>query len=472
MSQQTYRANTKVYFLDLREFESKGQDAKWRWWDMYPKLGASSPPNPEHVEVLALSLSEKGPSYWNDWRRAHPSEKPQLSGVEFPTAMVNGQPTGIRVQGFDFGEAELQGIQLHYAGLKGVRFDASNLRESLIMQASIEDCSFVGANLTQVCLGSTNIRAASFDRADMLRAHLMNVTITNCSFESTMLDSADLSNSHLEQCRLRFANLSNALCSGTEFSRCDLSGTNLQRASMVKTKLLASKLNDAFVYGANSWDVTISEDTSQVDLVVTEEKDEAQVKVDDLRVAQFIHLILSNSNIRQVIETIGSKGVLILGRFSEERKSLLEALRSELRKRGFVPIIFDFQGPAQRDFTETVTTLAGLCLFVIADITSPKSVPLELQATVPNLMLPFVPIVQDGEQPFSMFRDLWNKYDDWVLPPLAYDTSDSLIAVLDAAVIEPALRRHELLLRKKARELGTRHVREFSKAGQSPDAAG
>ncbi len=54
-------------------------------------------------------------------------------------------------------------------------------------------------------------------------------------------------------------------------------------------------------------------------------------------------------------------------------------------------------------------TLAGMCLFIIADITNPKSSPLELQAAVPNYMIPFVPIIQKGEKPFAMFVNLQTK---------------------------------------------------------------
>ena len=95
-------------------------------------------------------------------------------------------------------------------------------------------------------------------------------------------------------------------------------------------------------------------------------------------------------------------------------------------------------------------TLAGMCLFIIADITHPKSVPLELQATVPNYMIPFVPIIQEGEKPFAMFVDLWKKYRDWVLEPLAYDSLEKLVEVFDAAVIERATRRSEALSVRKA----------------------
>jgi hypothetical protein len=67
-----------------------------------------------------------------------------------------------------------------------------------------------------------------------------------------------------------------------------------------------------------------------------------------------------------------------------ERKSVLDALRNALRSRGFLPIVFDFERPKGLDFTETIMTLAGMSCFVIADITNPKSAPLELQATVPD----------------------------------------------------------------------------------------
>jgi hypothetical protein len=57
-------------------------------------------------------------------------------------------------------------------------------------------------------------------------------------------------------------------------------------------------------------------------------------------------------------------------------------------------------------FTETVRLLAGIFCFVIADITNPRSATLELQATVPECMIPFVSILEKGEEPFAMPRDL------------------------------------------------------------------
>jgi hypothetical protein len=44
-----------------------------------------------------------------------------------------------------------------------------------------------------------------------------------------------------------------------------------------------------------------------------------------------------------------SKAVLILGRFTDERKAVLDALRDELRKRNYLPILFDFDKQRRDD---------------------------------------------------------------------------------------------------------------------------
>ena len=46
---------------------------------------------------------------------------------------------------------------------------------------------------------------------------------------------------------------------------------------------------------------------------------------------------------------------VFFGRFTDERKAVLDALREELRKRDYLPILFDFAAPATRDISETVS---------------------------------------------------------------------------------------------------------------------
>jgi hypothetical protein len=124
--------------------------------------------------------------------------------------------------------------------------------------------------------------------------------------------------------------------------------------------------------------------------------------------------------------------------------------------------VFDFEKPSTKDFTETIKILAGMSLFMIADTSNLRSSPLELQATVPDYMVPFVPIIKEGEEPFPMFRNLHIKCKRWVLAPLIYDSLDGLIRVLETAVIDPALELHEDLLAEKAAALPQRHVKDYS----------
>ena len=128
--------------------------------------------------------------------------------------------------------------------------------------------------------------------------------------------------------------------------------------------------------------------------------------------------------------------VLILGRFTAERKAILHALRNELRKRNYLPILFDFEVPARRNITETVTLLARMARFIIADLTDPSSIPQELQAIVPDLAVPVQPLIEGSARPYAMFQN-FRKYD-WVLPVYRYEGLDSLLATLKEKVIDPA----------------------------------
>jgi hypothetical protein len=182
------------------------------------------------------------------------------------------------------------------------------------------------------------------------------------------------------------------------------------------------------------------EGATQQDLVITR-SDEPEITVDNLEVAQFIYLLLNNERVRQVIDTITSKVVLILGRFTPERKVVLDALREELRQRDYTPVVFDFEKPRSRSTLETVSTLAHMARFVIADLTDARSVLPELQAVVPtNPSVPVQPLILATQEEPGMF-DFFRRYP-WMLEPHRYPTG--LLAALTDSVIAPA----ELMLPK------------------------
>jgi hypothetical protein len=55
----------------------------------------------------------------------------------------------------------------------------------------------------------------------------------------------------------------------------------------------------------------VNDATKQQNLIITD-RDQPVITVDNIKVAQFIYLLLDNKEIRDVIDTIGRKLVLIL----------------------------------------------------------------------------------------------------------------------------------------------------------------
>ena len=199
------------------------------------------------------------------------------------------------------------------------------------------------------------------------------------------------------------------------------------------------------MYGISAWNVRL-EGAIQSNLVITPD-DESPIQVDNLEVAQFIYLLLNNEKIRSVIDTITSKVVLILGRFTPERKVVLDAIRDELRKRDYLPVLFDFEKPASKDLTGTISTLANMARFIIADLTDPSSVPHELATLVPGTVVPVQTIILEGQREYAMFPDLKRRYH-WVLEPHQYKSQELLIAQLGETVIAPAEAKAKELARK------------------------
>lgn len=359
--------------------------------------------NDEHLAIL-----KQGVEAWNKWRGEHPDISPDLRGANFKNADL----FRANLSETDLYQVNLRRANLSYADLSGANLGGADL--------GLADLSY--ADLSGVFLNGANLRGANLREANLNRAFLLG---------------ADLGGANLGE-----ANLTEAF---------------LVQAMLVKTDLKQADISGCHVYGISAWGVNL-EGTTQSNLVITD-GGEPVVTVDNLEVAQFVYLLLHNAKIRDVIDTITTKAVLILGRFTDERKAVLDAIRENLRQRGYVPILFDFEKSQERDFTETIKVLAGMSLFVIADITNPKSSPLELQATVPDYMIPFAPIIQSGESPFSMFVNLQKKYG-WVLDVREYNDKEHLLTNFENGIIKPALAKHNELLVLKNEALKIRPIDE------------
>jgi uncharacterized protein YjbI with pentapeptide repeats len=326
--------------------------------------------------------------------------------------------------------ADLEGVDLTETDLTGANFIRANLNGANLQRAKLVRANFSGGQLNSANLARANIEAANLEAAFLIGA---NLSLAN-------LRGAKLIGAHLDKANLQGANLQGADLLGTtlweaDLRRADLRGARLIGATLVESNLEEANLSGSLVFGVAVWKVRLA-GAVQLSLNISD-VGESAITVDNIEVAQLIYLLLNNEKIRQTVDTLTSKVVLILGRFTPERKRILDAIRAELRLRDYLPVLFDFEKPGSRDLTETVSTLAHLARFVIADITDAKSIPQELKHIVPNLpSVPIQPLLLASQYEYGMF-DHFLRFP-WVLEPVFYADQEALLAELARNVIAPA----------------------------------
>jgi hypothetical protein len=265
--------------------------------------------------------------------------------------------------------------------------------------------------------------------------NLSQKPLQGIDFRDADLYTASLWKANLEGADLRDADLSSVTLNGVILRNADLRGANLRFARLVGADVTGARFSGCHVYGCSVWNLQ-GKPEEQLDIVVTPPS-EPPVTVDDLQIAQFVYLMMNNNIIRNALDMMASKAVLLLGRFTPERKAVLDAVRDVLRKRDYVPLMFDFEPIRNQTLTQTVSTLAHMVRFIVADVTLASSVPQELATVVPFLpMVPVQPILLATGRPWAMFPDLMMHAS--MLPLFRYQDMTHLLDSLDRYVIGPA----------------------------------
>lgn len=339
----------------------------------------------EHVEIF-----KKGPQAWNAWRDENPDIRPDLSDIDFE-------------------------------------------KDAHIYESMYDMPEFTGYNLSYTNLNRITARNSYFIRCFLAGSdlHFSDICFSffqNCSFERASLAVTKIGSAEFHECDFTNADLSYCSAEETNFSGSTFISTKLSNMSLVKTNFTDTVIDEARVYGVSAWDLVL-DGSRQSNIYIEEEG--TSITVPTIEMAQFISLLVNNSKIRDIIDTITSKVVLILGRFTEERKAILDAIKEELQNRDYLPVVFDFEGPNSRDVTETIMTLASLAKFVVADISSPKSIPQELTSIIPHFpSLPVQPVIDKSQKEYGMFEHF--KSYPWVLGQVKYDENDikSLVEIV------------------------------------------
>ena len=356
------------------------------------------------IEAHVAAL-EGGVSAWNKWRARHRKIEPDLSYARLPLQ-------------------DLRNADFRDVNLEGVFAPGLNLR---------------GANLCKASLTRTTFNNSDLDEADLSHTFMHETDLSSCTLQRANLSavygySVNLSSSNLDGATMKDATLEWSDLSGATLRGADLSGSDLTCSRLVATDLSGAVLTGATVYGVSAWAVDLT-GTEQRGLVISKHG-EATITVDDFELAHFVYQLLKHDKVRRAIDTITSNAVLLLGRFTAKRKQVLGQIADRLRVEGYSPIVFDFAAPEDLDITETITTLARMSRFIVADLTDPSSIPKELEAIAPRIAVPIQPLIQGNNRPYSMFKDYW-KYP-WVLEPKRYRNVPALMKTFPATVTEAA----------------------------------
>lgn len=434
------------------------------------------------------TLLGNGPDGWNAWREAHPEVKPDLSHLDLSgldlggcdlsaCEMVRTNLRGCDLSDTDLSFANLRGAELHSAVFAGTELTSASLYEASLGGADLRSArihrtvfskayawdvnlsgvdlrlaffeetdltgaTLVGANLSGGQLDGAILRKAHLDGATLVGARMIGATCEEASLKGADLGQAQLSMANLVAADLEGAGLVGANLTGANLMNARLRGARLQGADLraailVQADLSHADLTQAAVYGVSAWNVMLDQ-TRQDDLRI-DIADDHFITCDNIEVAQFVHLCVNNRKIRDVIDTISAKAVLILGNFSPQRKAVLDSLKDSLRKRDLVPILFDFDKPGSRDLTETISMLAHMSRFVIADLTDARSIPQELKSIVPHLpSVPVQPVLLESQRSYAMFEHF--ERFPWVRPTYYYQDTAQLLAELEHRMLEPLLK--------------------------------
>jgi uncharacterized protein YjbI with pentapeptide repeats len=363
-------------------------------------------------------------------------QKADLRNADLTRACLNSASLeSANLSGADLMKADLTDAKLSFARLRSSRLGRANL-----LRATLTSADLVGANLTRADLASSAFNDANLTDVHLAGANLVGAKLAGATLKNANLSDANLSGADLRNADLRNANLFGACLIEADLRDSNLTAANLLEANLCHATLVRANLQRAIltgctVYGISTWDVNLA-GALQENIIITPEG-QPMIQVDQLDIAQFIYLLLNNIEIRHVIDTITSKVVLILGRFTKERKPLLEGIRERLRAHGYVPVLFDFDKPNSQTTMETITTLAGMARFVIADLTDAKSILQELRGIVPERpSLPVQPLLLKGQYEPGMI-DFFRQFP-WFLTIVMYKSPDELLVSLQERIIDPA----------------------------------
>lgn len=348
---------------------------------------------PDEAQVALL---QEGVEAWNLWRAAHAELVPHLDG-----AVLKG--------------LNLQGANFHGAYLRQADLKDANLSHTNLQKADLQDANFCGAKLERANLNRTHCKSTQFAHASLVsanlsHAHLVGANLsyidgTNVDLRDADLSSADVREATLLHADCRDANFFDASLEKADLTHADLRGADFSQARLQQAQLLhvdlkwsklvmtnftGAVLKYCSVDGAFLWKVQ-SEAAQQCDLVFEHpdpRSDSSTLSTDDLVYAYFMAILLANPQIESIVDSIITKGVMLLGDWREGQEEHVEMIKHILHDEGYMPLVFHDHMSNRARAIDVFVRLSAYVERVIIDQTRLENVLQMLPVVLPLITAP------------------------------------------------------------------------------------
>ena len=112
-------------------------------------------------------LIECGVDQWNQWRSQHPTQRPNLSGVD------------------------LRQLYLYEINLCGSNLSGANLSRACLIGANLSEANLAGADLRGAYLGLADLSAANLSHANLTGAQIIGANLKGTNLSGTCLELMD-----------------------------------------------------------------------------------------------------------------------------------------------------------------------------------------------------------------------------------------------------------------------------------------
>jgi len=294
---------------------------------------------------------------------------------------------------------DLRFINLKEANLVGANLVGANLLGAYLRETNLWGADLWRANLVGAFLREANLMGAYLEEAFLAGAFLGGANLWGANLWGANLVGANLLGAYLEEADLRGADLRGADFFGANLERANLERANLSSCHLIRTDISGADLTDAYIYGISTWDIKTDKKTIMKNLIISKDP---LITVDDIEIAQFMNLIINNKKITNIITSMRTKAVLILGSFRKENKQTLDLIKQIVlkNKESYIPIVFDFNPSNLQTLTDTIRVLSLLSRFTIIDITEPAGQLIEL-GRFDELRVPYAIILSERAKHIS-----------------------------------------------------------------------